>query len=353
MAYVKCSIKDSDFVHVPTWFIMDYMPKALNGYSKVYLYLLALCTSSATPSFSLEEVAKNLNMLYSEVLQALHYWNTEGVIAFQEEAEADYGLTFFQTKPLVKVAPTQPPFSKTIISSSRPEYRTEEINIYVASNPSVTNLFKIAEEYLGRLLTISDQKILFSLYDWLHMPFELIEYLIEYCASTNSKVTMRYIEKVAISWVDEGITTLEEAKEKGALDKKYFKILATLGSSKASITLAEKKCMDRWLEEYGLSIEIILEACKRAVMQTNKPSLNYVDSILRSWSEAKVKSLDDIALIDKAREAKKQMNQPSTSLPKTPNKNTKFTNIYSHNWDFDEIQKLEREYVQRKLNGGS
>ncbi|PHV70380.1 hypothetical protein CS063_10905 [Sporanaerobium hydrogeniformans] len=353
MAYVKYVASDLNFVPVPSWFIMDYMPKALNGYSKVYFYLLALCTTPIKDSLSLEQVAKELNMLYSEVLQALRYWDAEGVIIFKEESSECFELEFKQIKPEIVTSANKLPLTKTIISSSRPEYRPEEINIYIEKDPDIPRLFKIAEEYLGRLLTFTDQKILFSLYDWLHMPFELIEYLIEYCASTNSKVTMRYIEKVAISWLDDGITTLEQAKEKGILDKKYFKILASLGSSKTNITLAEKKCIDRWLNEYGMSTDLILEACKRAVMQTNKPSLNYVDSILRSWSEAKVKSLEDISLIDKAREAKKQLGMTSPSPNKPPNKATKFTNIYSHNWDFDEIQKLEREYVQRKLNGGS
>lgn len=353
MAYIKCLIDKQTFVQIPYWFIMNYMPAAQGGYLKVYLYLLTLSNSTQEANLSLENVAKALDMLHSEVLQALKYWDNERVLHFKELTSDDFELTFHSEQPIPKPEKivSKLPLSKTMISQSRPEYRTEEINLYMQDSTDVTNLFKIAEEYLGRLLTSTDQKILYSFYDWLHMPFDLIEFLIEYCASSNH-TAIHYIEKVAISWADADITTVAKAKEKVALDKRYFRILSALGSSKSSLTAAEKKCIDRWLIEYNFSVEIILEACKRAVMQTNNPSLNYVDSILASWHSAKVKNLDDISLIDKAYESKKQLSIQDTSQAKRPAKTSKFNNMYSHNWNFEELEKLENEYIDRKLNGG-
>ncbi len=354
MAYVKFLVHEPAFVHLPYWFITDYMPKTVGGYLKVYIYLFALSNSPAQTSLSLEDVAHELDMLYSEVLQALKYWDKAEVLHFKELPTKEFELNFYLEKPKtsLQTAPTQLPISKTILSQSRPEYRTEEINLYIQDSDCVSKLFKIAEQYLGRLLTNTDQKILYSFYDWLHMPFDLIEFLIEYCAS-NNHTAMHYIEKVAISWVDAGITTVEQAKEKVTLDKRYFKILSALGSSKSTITLSERKCIDKWLSAYSFTLEVILEACKRTVMQTNKPSLNYVDSILVSWYDAKVKTLDDILLLDKAYESKKQLSAEPSHSSKRPNKMTKFNDIYSHNWNFEELEKLESEYIERKLNGGT
>ncbi len=354
MAYIKYKNSKQNFVHVPSWFITDYMPKALSGYTKVYLYLLAASTDVHTAPISLEEVSKKLDMLYCEVIQALMYWNEQKVLSFSEFSIDEFDLEFYDEKPIVKESTPSLPLSKTIIRQTRPEYRTEEINLYLKDSPDVMCLFKIAEQYLGRMLTLTDQKILFSLYDWLHMPFELIEFLIEYCASNNHKA-INYIEKVAISWVDEGITTVEQAKNKVNLDKRYFKILNSLGSSKTSITPPERNCMDKWLNNYQFSMEVILEACRRTIMQTNKPSLNYVDSILSSWYAAKVKDLTDIANLDKAHESKKALNTFSTTNSVTPisNKVSKFNNMYSHDWDFDELEKLQREHITKKLNGGN
>ncbi|MDF2877400.1 MAG: primosome, DnaD subunit [Clostridia bacterium] len=353
MASIKCFIQGQSFVHVPYWFIIDYMPKALGGYLKVYIYLFALSGSPSQTDISLETAAATLDMLHSEVIQALTYWHDKGVLDFKQLSPEEFELKFHVDKPQTSPNESVPklPLSKTIIGQSRPEYRTEEINLYMQGSPSVTELFKIAEQYLGRMLTITDQKILYSFYDWLHMPFDLIEFLIEHCAS-NNHTAMHYIEKVAIGWIDEGITTVEKAKEKVTLDKRYFKILNTLGSSKSNLTLSEKKCIDKWLIDYGFSVEVILEACKRTVMQTNKPSLNYVDSILISWQNAKVKTLEDILLIDKAYESKKQLNSQESFQSKRPLKTAKFNNMYSHNWNFEELEKLENDYIDRKLNGG-
>jgi DnaD/phage-associated family protein len=329
------------------------MPKSLGGYLKVYIYLFAQTNTLCETTLSLEDAAKELDMLYSELLQALKYWNEQGVLYFKELSSDEFEIDFHLDAPVKKEnePAVKLPLSKTIISQSRPEYRTEEINLYMQDSPSVNRLFKIAEQYLGRLLTSTDQKILYSFYDWLHMSFDLIEFLVEHCAS-NNHTAIHYIEKVAISWVDSGITTVEKAKEKVALDKRYFKILSALGSSKSSVTLSEKKCIDKWLIEYGFKIEVILEACKRTVMQTNKPSLNYVDSILISWYNAKVKTLEDILLLDKAYESKKQLNTQDTYQNKRTSKSAKFNNMYSHNWNFEELEKLESEYIDRKLNGG-
>lgn len=362
MAYIRSKLTSHAYVHIPYWFITDYMPKALSGDLKVYLYLFALSSDPKGVRLSLEEVSQNLDMLYSELLQALRHWHKKKVIHFEEISKEEYNLEFYLEKPEVPVKniapeivkePVKPSLNKTIIAQSRPEYRVEELNYYLESSSEVTRLFKIAEQYLGRLLTITDQKIIFSFYDWLHMPFDLIEFLIEYCASNNHKA-IHYIEKVAINWVDQGILTVEQAKEKIAQNKSYFQVLSALGCSKDSVTAVERDCINKWLSTYHFSMDIILEACKRTVMQTNKPSLNYADRILTSWYHENIQSLEDIAKLDKAYESKKAITQSKDNkqAPAKPTKITKFNNIYSHNWDYDELEKLEREYIERTLNGG-
>lgn len=347
---ISCSKSSNPFINVPYWFICDYMPKAQNGHLKVYLYLLAMFSQPNTSNISLEDVSHNLDMLYSEVIKALKYWKGEGVVSFTESEDELYDLSFATTKPSTKLS-AKP--QKTIIRQTRPEYRTEEITLYVEDNPPVLKLFKIAEQYLGRLLTLTDQKILFSLYDWLHMPFDLIEFLIEFCAS-NNHTSMQYIERVGIAWTDEGLTSVDMAKNKILNDKKYFKILNSLGASKQNLTLVEKNCMNKWFTDYRFTLDIILEACRRTVMQTSKPSLNYVDSILTSWYNEKVKSLEDIFTLDKAHESKKNINNASNnSIRPISNKVSQFNSMYSHDWDFDELEKLQREHITRKLNGGN
>lgn len=359
MAYIKSHTFSTDFIQVPGWFITHYMPKALGGYTKVYLYLLALTHNPPEGGICLEDVCKELDMLHSELIQALKYWDEQQVLSFKEESEECFELNFFTQSPTKSSAAqgstsSSAPQQKTIIGQTRPEYSIDEINLYKNNSHDFANLVRVAERYLGRLISFTDQKILYSFYDWLHMPFDLIEYLIEYCASMN-RTGMHYIEKVALNWVDEGILTVEQAKAKMAVDKRYFKILNALGASRNTLTPTDKKYMSKWLDTYKFSMDIILSACNKAITQANKPSLNYVDTILTSWYNEKVKTLEDVAALDKVFESKKMLAQPINKggITPLPNKVAKFNTMDSHDWDFDEIEKLEREYIERKLNGGS
>ena len=356
MAYIKTGCFTTNFIQVPQWFITDYMPKALSGYTKVYLYLLALSAHPTNKGICLEDVCSALDMLHSEVIQALKYWDEQKVLIFKEESPESFQLDFMVEPPTSHSNSTESKniTIKPIIQQTRPEYSIDEINLYKDNSQDFSNLVKVTERYLGRLLSFTDQKVLYSFYDWLHMPFNLIEYLIEYCASMN-RTGMHYIEKVAINWVDEGILTLEQAKAKMAVDKRYFKILNALGAARNTLTPVDKKYMSKWLDTYHFSLEIVLAACNKAVTQANKPSLNYVDTILTSWHNDNVKTLDDIKALDKVFESKKLMGAQANKsfVTPLPNKVAKFNEMDSRDWDFDEMERLEREYIERKLNGGS
>ena len=59
-------------------------------------------------------------------------------------------------------------------------------------------------------------------YDELHMSVDLIDYLIEYCVGRDHR-SIRYIETFAMAWKEEGITTVEMAKDSTSrYSKEYF-----------------------------------------------------------------------------------------------------------------------------------
>lgn len=62
------------------------------------------------------------------------------------------------------------------------------------------------------MLSQQDMSLLFSFYDWLGLPMEVIELLLSYCTASGH-TGMRYIEKVAIGWAEEGVNTVEKAAE--------------------------------------------------------------------------------------------------------------------------------------------
>ncbi|MGL4799462.1 MAG: DnaD domain protein [Cellulosilyticaceae bacterium] len=350
MACITFNHSTTETISVPYWFISDYMPQALGGYVKVYLYLLG-AYQNAPESLDLEEAAKTLDMLYSELMAALHYWHEKKVLDFAELDEDSYELTFNFIKPLAsnttrKIQSIQGNVSRMHLQQTRPHYTTDELSLYKKQHQSIANLFIIAEKYLGRLLSNTDQQVLFGLYDWLNMPLDLIEFLVEYCAS-NNHTHIRYIEKVALSWVDQGITSIEAAQAQTTITQKYRQILKTLGRSGETITKHERDVLDKWLASFDLSL--LLEACKRTVLQASSPSLKYVGSILDNWTKNNVKTLEDVEKLDK--EYTHQPTSSSNNKKSTP-KNKTFTSMYSHNWDLDELETRASDYMEQTLYGG-
>ncbi len=208
-------------------------------------------------------------------------------------------------------------------------------------NAEVVQFLYIAEQYLARPLTSTDTNKILYFYENLNFSAELIEFLIEYCVSKNHK-SIHYIEKVALSWAEQGISTVAAAKEETRqYSQTYFTIFKALGIQNRNPVEAEIQMMDRWLQEWAFTMDLILEACKRTVMQTGSGSFAYTDKILREWHAAKVRHIVDLETADaehKAKKAKSAKYPKSNAKKKTAAPN-RFSDYPHRDYDFDQIKK--------------
>lgn len=351
MTMIKIKQFSSSYTQIPNWFITDFMPSAPMAHVKVYLYLSTLC--QANMDFSVEDICKKLELVQSELKDSLDYWNKKGVLHFSDEDAETFSLEFYATP---KAITNNIPSSQSVsvakhIPRNQPTYTVDEIKYYKDTNKVVYDLLYKSEQQLGRLLTATDQKTILSFYDWLDMSPELIEYLIDYCMLLG-KTSIRYIEKVAINWADQHITTVEQAEAQCASDKDYYKILRALRISADIISDVDKQFINKWKDTYKFSIEIILEACNSAVKTANKPGLKYVDSILTSWFNDGVKTLQDVEELNKLHQAKKKMQESSSySNNSISNKIAAYNYIESNDWSPEELDRLQKQAFSNQIKG--
>ena len=205
-------------------------------------------------------------------------------------------------------------------------------------NNEVKQLLFVCEQYMSKQLTRTDIETLLYFYDQLHFSTDLIEYLVEYSVSKNKK-SMRYMETVALEWHKKGIKTVEEAKlDSKPYAKECYQVLKALGINNHDPLPSEITYVDRWMKEYGFTIDIILEACNRTIMQIHKPSFEYADGILKSWKSKGVHHLADIERLSnehKSRTADKPSQQKS-GKPFT----TRFHEFEPHNYASGELDKF-------------
>ena len=97
------------------------------------------------------------------------------------------------------------------------------------TNKDLERTIYMAETYIGRPFSTTELNSFCYINDQLHFSSDLLEYLIEYCV-TRGKKSVRYIESVAINWYQQGITSVQEAKEQSTLySQNVFPIMKAFG----------------------------------------------------------------------------------------------------------------------------
>lgn len=346
-------------------FIDNYMPEANGEFVKVYIYLLR-SLSNAPVSFSLEQMADRLLCTERDILRALKYWAKQELLvldftdsdklcgiallspdkhtenASSVSASVETVSTVEQPAIQAASAPSaavEPSVPTGKASSDKKQELTPERIRELKQNEEIIQILYIAEQYLGKTLSPTESQKLLFFYDGLGLSADLIEYLLEYCVSHNHK-SIRYIEKVAIAWAEEGITTVEQAKRSNSrYNKEYFTILKALGITNRNPVETEITLMDTWLKTYCFSMEIIQEACNRTVLQTGQASFQYTDKILEGWKKKEVKTLDDIRSLDDEHQKRRQSKKAASRKPATPASNNRFNNFEQREYDFSEYEK--------------
>jgi DNA replication protein DnaD len=126
------------------------------------------------------------------------------------------------------------------------------------------------------------------MYDWLGLPVEVILKLLEYCVGIGKK-SMAYIEKVAVTWHKDGITTLEAAQAYLALETQRrsfaFKAKQIFGIDSRNLTSKEEGLVSKW-QAMGVSEALLQFAFDYTVDNTGKLAFAYMDKVLCAWVEA-------------------------------------------------------------------
>ena len=165
------------------------------------------------------------------------------------------------------------------------------------TNKDLERTIYMAETYIGRPFSTTELNSFCYINDQLHFSSDLLEYLIEYCV-TRGKKSVRYIESVAINWYQQGITSVQEAKEQSTLySQNVFPIMKAFGISNRDPGSAELDYIKKW-NSLGLGTDIIIEACSRTLLATHQASFPYANKILEDWKRLGVRNTSDIKHLD-------------------------------------------------------
>ena len=329
-------------------FIDEYMSDANGEFVKIYLFLLRQL-NSANSDFSLSEIADKFEHTEKDVKRALCYWERMQLLHLDYDGDENLvGIRLMEapSKASVKksdteVAPADVSEAIAIKPVAKPQkksYSADEVKQFTEQEV-VAELLFISEQYLGRTLTATDLNAIFYWYDELKLSIELIEYLIEYCVS-KGHTSIRYIEKVALSWSENHYQTVEEAKlASGQYNQAYNLVMRAFGISGRTLVSSETAYIDKWRSEYGFSLDLIQLACEKTMQAIHEPSFEYTDRILGNWKASNISTIEEVTKADTAHQQKKKASAPAASSGRTVSKN-KFRNFEQRPYDYEQLEKM-------------
>ena len=398
--FLKADI--TSIVSLPSEFIDEYMLKANGDYIKVYLFMLRNADRLINP----EIIADALELTIKDVERAIAYWCKIGILIEREENIAKLGkeddfeeilLTknlpskeeleearrilnaaneIYKRRQINKEADesTQEGESESDITKDEPVEALEEIKTQekveekeepkpeppkpeppklpdrslvdltkLRSDEDFQELVFCVQTYTEKIFTPTDTEKLAYLYDVIGMSKDLLEYIAEVSVQKGKK-NISYIEKIALSLHEKGITTVEAAKEDNI---KFYNenkaVLKAFGIYDRVLAPVESRYVKKWFDEFGFSTEIVVEAISRTVLNTSSQSFSYADGILTRWHNNNVRTVSDI----KAQDEKHDERVKNAPKPANTSSKSKFNNFEQRN---DSIESDMQNKFLNELN---
>ncbi|MEG2119332.1 MAG: DnaD domain protein [Pseudoflavonifractor sp.] len=203
----------------------------------------------------------------------------------------------------------QPPAPPLEEAEEPPEYTaadiTKELENRSSTFPAVVDE---VQRRLGKLLSTADLKTLYTIYDFLALPAEVIFLLVGYCVEETEqkygqghKPRMTQLRKEAFYWHRLGLDTADAAEtylqRQSLLRTREKSILPLLGISGRAPVEGERKLIAAWVE-MGFGDPAIRLAYERTVFKKQTMNWPYMNSILRSWHQKNLHTVAEITAKD-------------------------------------------------------
>ena len=176
-----------------------------------------------------------------------------------------------------------------------PEYSTEDVALALKEYSAFSSLCDEVERRLGKKLNVNELKSLYTLFDHLALPPEVILMLVTWCVQ---EVARKYgpgrrpfisqIRKEGFLWARQGIDTIEAAERHvdklSRLRGREQEVLRILNIPPRPLVERERSYIAAW-DEMGFQDDALYLAYERTVMKKQAMDWGYMNGILRRWHE--------------------------------------------------------------------
>lgn len=281
--------KDGIF-NVPTG-IVDRFLKLASEYQIKALLLVLRNGGRASSS----DIAAKLGIPCADAEEIMSFWLEEGVLVSEEAGETQAPKKEAPKKAESAPEPEKPKTAAVPVSEKKeplpaPRLTSKDIVTLCRENKKLDMLLSEAQVVLGRTISSAEQEMLVNMTIYYGLTAEVILMLLGYYRSEKEKgrsISIAYINKMANSWAEDGVRTIADADEKllylASTDKSWDEIMAMTGIRHRSPTMKQREMVSGWKNDF--SDEMIMLASDIMKENADKPSLKYMDSVLRRWKK--------------------------------------------------------------------
>ena len=192
-----------------------------------------------------------------------------------------------------------------------PEYTTGDITQALSDKTGTfPALCDEVERRLGKRRSTADLKNLYTLYDHLALPAEVILLLVGWCTEQvrqkygpGRKPFLSQIRREGFLWAETGVETLQRAEEHIAhlmrRRSREGELLQLLDIPPRPLVERERSYLQAW-DQMGFEDGAIRLAYERTVLKKQSMHCNYMNAILRGWHEKGLHTVQAIQTGDRS-----------------------------------------------------
>lgn len=208
----------------------------------------------------------------ADCADALAFWVQEGVL--QEDGRP---VAAPRDVPEPVAAPARQPAPPAV-------HPRIDVTRLAAADSGFPLLLQETASRLGKVLSPHEMEKLAVLMTERELPVEVILMAVQHAIAQNKR-SVAYAVRVADSWADDGIFTIEQVNERLCREKQQeeaaARLLALLEDPELRLTLANKKMLAVWFYDWSLGDALIRLAYDRS--QGKKSVIGYMNRLLESW----------------------------------------------------------------------
>ena len=279
---------------IPDIFFSEYLSEASGDFIKVYLYMVFL--SKYDKDIKVNDLSKKLVLPLKTIQDAVKYWEDKCLIT---KKNTGYIINSIQEIELHKLYKP-----KTALSA-------EQLQKSAENQKRAKAIDFINNKYFSGLMPTTwypEIELWFKKYGF---DEEVMIALFGYCFDMSA-LHKNYVQAVAEAWSKNNIKNFND------LDLYYekqekLKVIAKTISKKLglsrSLTQYEYAYIEKWVMDYGYSLDIIEIALKKTTSKAN-PNFDYLDKLLSDWHDRGFKTTNDIqAFLSEMKEKNKNVKQ--------------------------------------------